>query len=764
MAVLILAGCTCPGKCPSGGQGSCEKPAPVKTTAAPVPLPVTVAPSKQAPRATAALYDPEKDPANKDSYPLVRARSADDPLDAKKKPFGIEALYKLIEISSPTFSPDGTKILFNKVTRDLSKGTSQYTIYLMDHHGKNQRALTDASKASYSFHWAPDSSRFLFISAREKGEQVWIMDLRGGDPEKITDISTGVSEARFTADSKSILFVSKVFPSCGADDKKNKALLDDRKKSSIKAHMADSLLYRHWTSYKDGLRSHIMKVDLATREVTDLSPGDFDSPAFALGGVGYGSDPDSKELCFVSNREAPDARAYTTNKDLFVVPLTGGKPLNITASNKAFDGEPTYSPTGTHIAFFMQKVPGFESDKTRLAVYERSTGKITILTEGFDDTIYDYRWEKDGKSIVFMAPRKGRYPLFRVELASGKIFRVGQIPSVGSFDVSSRGEILFTFGRIGTPKELYLRTTEGKIRRLTGFNDQLVKEYDIRPAEEMWIPGADGKKVHTFVVKPHGFVKGKKYPLIINVHGGPQMQWADYLRGDWQVYPAHGYVVAFPNPHGSTGYGQKYTDAISKDWGGKVYQDVMAVTEALAKLPCVDEKRMGAMGWSYGGYMMNWLLGHTTRFNALVSMMGVYDLASKYGVTEELWFPEWDVGGTPWDNPGAYKKWSPSSYASKFATPTMVITGEKDYRVSYTQSLQLFTALRRRGVPSKLIVFPNDGHWPSYVKSMPLYYAAHLMWFHKYLGGRKAPWKLQDMIDGRAFSPQVKQPQGLTGR
>jgi len=751
LVIFILIGCNCPGECPREKKGGAPPPkkAGGATRAKNAQTPVTAAPSTR--ESLGASYDPAKDPGNKGSYPLVKDRRPDDPADAKKKPFGIEALYKIIEISSPAFSPDGRYILFNRVTRDLAKGTSRYTIYIMKTDGSDVRALTDATKASYSFHWAPDSRRFLFISGREKGEQVWIMDLRGGDPERVTSLSTGVSEARFTGDGKGILVVSKVFPELGADDARNAALLADRKKSPIKAHIADSLLYRHWTSYKDGRRTHILKLDLATRKVTDLTPGDFDSPAFSLGAVGYASDAEAKELCFVSNREAPDRRAFTTNKDLFVVSLDGGKPRNLTAANLAYDGDPAYSPKGTHIAYLTQKIPGYESDRSRLAVYDRATGKSTILTEGFADTIYDLRWDPKGDALFFQAPVKGRYPLFRVALATGKIQRVKEIPSTGSFDVSSKGEILFTYGRVGTPKELFLRRTDGTIRRLTGFNDALVKEYDLRPAEELWIPGADGKLVHTFVVKPHGFVKGKKYPLILNVHGGPQMQWADYLRGDWQVYPAHGYVVAFPNPHGSTGYGQPYTAAISRDWGGKVYQDVMAVTEALARLPFVDDQRLGAMGWSYGGYMMNWLLGHTKRFKALVSMMGVYDLASKYGATEELWFPEWDVGGTPWDNPEAYRKWSPSTYVKNFATPTMVITGERDYRVSYTQSLQLFTALRRRGVPSRLIVFPNDGHWPNYVKSMPLYYAAHLSWFHTYLGGEKSPWKLKDMIDGRAF-------------
>jgi dipeptidyl aminopeptidase/acylaminoacyl peptidase len=271
---------------------------------------------------------------------------------------------------------------------------------------------------------------------------------------------------------------------------------------------------------------------------------------------------------------------------------------------------------------------------------------------------------------------------------------------------------------------------------------------EFRAAEEMWISSPTGRAIHTFIIKPHGFEPSKKYPLILNVHGGPQSQWADAFRGDWQMYP--GYVLAIPNPHGSTGYGQEFTLGISKDWGGKVYDDLMAVTDSLSRLPWVDEERMGAMGWSYGGYMMMWMEGHTNRFKALVSMMGVYDLKAKHGATEELWFPEYDLGGTPWES-DLYEKWSPNRFVPAFKTPCLVITGEKDFRVPYTQSLEFFTDLQRMRVPSRLIVFKDDGHWPSHVKSMPLYYNAHLDWFHRYLGGPPAPYEMVKLLRNQVF-------------
>ncbi|HXF38541.1 MAG TPA: prolyl oligopeptidase family serine peptidase, partial [Blastocatellia bacterium] len=251
----------------------------------------------------------------------------------------------------------------------------------------------------------------------------------------------------------------------------------------------------------------------------------------------------------------------------------------------------------------------------------------------------------------------------------------------------------------------------------------------------------------------HGFDPNKKYPLILNVHGGPQSQWADAFRGDWQVYPGSGYVVAFANPHGSVGRGQDYTAQISGDWAGAVFEDLMKVTDAVEKLPYVDRNRMGAMGWSYGGYMMMWFEGHTDRFKAIASMMGLYDLRSFFGATEESWFPEWDLKGQPW-NSELYEKWSPSNGVRNFKTPTLVISGERDYRVPYTQSLQFFTALQKMNVPSKLLIYSNAGHWPSWYE-MALYYTAHLEWFHKYLGGGAPPWSTDAFLRNAVFDRET---------
>ncbi len=711
----------------------------------------TAAPSGRDVTRVDAPYDPAADPRNSEGWELATKRSPTEPADARKAAFTIEALYDLQSVKSPTWSPKGTHLLFATTRSDLAAGSANTDLWLADPVAGTTRRLTHDPGYDGSPSWSPDGRSFVFISHRgEQGPQLWRMSIDGGEPERLTSLSTGVSEPRWSPDGRRIAFTSRVFPEHGADDEANAALLADIADSPTKAYLADELLYRHWTRWDDGRREHIMVLDLENDSIVDVTPGEFDSPAFRLGDPGFAFSPDGQELCFASNRDPGSAQAWSTNKDLWVVPITGGKARSLTASNPGFDGHPLYSPDGTTIAFRRQAQAGYEADVFELALYDRASGDVRVLTDAFPNWVTDLRWAADSKSLVFQGPVEGRTPLFRVSTDGGAIERLA-VPSARSWDLAPDGRLAFTFSSVGTPVELFVAEPGGeKPRRLTGLNDAVVDEYDIRPVEEMRIPGADGKPVHVFIVKPHGFREGKRYPLIINVHGGPQSQWSDSLRGDWQVYPGAGYVVAFFNPHGSTGYGQDYTAAISKDWGGKVYQDVMAVTDALEKEPYVDPEHIGAMGWSYGGYMMNWLLGHTDRYEAIASMMGIYDLPSFYGATEELWFPEWDLGGPFWTNVEAYRTWSPSSHAAKFKTPTLVVTGERDYRVPYTQSLDLFTALRRQDVPARLVVFPNDGHWPSHVRSMPLYYAAHLDWFHRYLGGKPSPYDLEAMIRGRA--------------
>ncbi len=677
---------------------------------------------------------------------------------AEKRAFTIEDLYRIRGIEDLHLSPDGKTIAFMLRTDSLPKAKRARHIWLMDADGGNARQFTYGEKNESAPVWSADGKWLAFISARDGDDNLYVISASGGEARKLTNISTGVSDPIWSPDGKWIAFSSDVYPECGGDEACNKKIDEHWGKGPLHAHMADALLYRHWTQWKDGKRTHVLLADVSSGAMRDLTPGDFDSPPFQLGGmVRYDFSPDSAELAFDSNHDRD--QASSTNSDVWVVALTGNQPpRNITAANPAFDGHPRYSPDGKYIAYQMQKQAGYESDLFRLAVYDRAAGTSRVLTESFRNWVDDFEWAADSKALYFSAPIEGDDPIFRVAVDSGSIQQVFVDHTIDSFNLSQDGRrLIYTRRTTADPAEIFAADwTDGKFaapQRLSHINEDVVNEVDIRPAERMWVKGADAAKIEVFIVKPHNFDPAKKYPLILNVHGGPQMQWQDGFRGDWQVYPGAGYVVAFANPHGSTGYGQDFAAEISGDHGGKVFEDLMKVTDELAKLPYVDANRMGAMGWSYGGYMMNWMEGHTTRFKAIASMMGPFDLRSMYGATEELWFPEWDYKGQPW-NSDQYEKFSPSYFVKNFKTPCLVISGERDYRVPYTQSLQMFTSLQKMNVPSKLIIYSNAGHWPSWYE-MALYYTAHLEWFHQYLGGGEAPWTAEKFLRNDVFDAET---------
>ncbi len=675
---------------------------------------------------------------------------------AAKRAFSLEDLYRIRGIDELHLSPDGRTVLFTLTTPDFPKAKRSKHLWIMDVDGKNAHQITYSEKSESSPSFSPDGKWIAFVSARDGDDNLYLMPTSGGEARRLTNVSTGVSESLWSPDGKWIAFSSDVYPECAADDACNKKIAERWAKGPLQAHTADGLLYRHWTEWKDGKRTHILLADVSTGAVRDLTPGDFDSPPFHLGGsVPYAFSPDSAELVFTSNHDRD--LASSTNSDLWTVSLSVAQPPhNITASNPAFDGNPAYSPDGKYIAYLLQKQPAYESDLIRLAIYDRSTATSRVLTESFRNWVGDFQWASDSKSLYFTAPVEGDTPLFQVSLSSDSARQVLLDKSIDEFAISrDNHQMIYTRRSVGEPVEIFsVNLAEGKAsapQRVSHFNDDVANEVDIRPAERVWVPGAAGAKIEVFIVKPHDFDPAKKYPLILNVHGGPQQQWQDAFRGDWQVYPGAGYVVAFANPHGSTGYGQDFTAEISGDWGGQAYEDLMKVTDTLAQLPYVDPNRMGAMGWSYGGYMMDWFEGHTDRFKAIASMMGVFDLRSMYGATEELWFPEWDLKGQPW-NSAQYEKFSPSYYVKNFKTPCLVISGERDYRVPYTQSLQLFTSLQKMNVPSRLIIYSKAGHWPSWYE-MALYYTAHLEWFHKYLGGEAPPWTTDQFLRNAVFDP-----------
>lgn len=671
---------------------------------------------------------------------LALATALTTTAQTQKRAFEVKDVYRVQYASGPTVSAKG-QLAYTVSGSILSRQKSFMNIVV------DGKTVTNDS-LSASPQWSEDGKKLYYTSYKNGTAQLYVLE--NGVSTQLTDYALGVQSAIVSPNGRYVAFAAQVDPlTDGTDGKAQLAALTAKQKNPLQAHLTDSLFLRHWTEYNDGRYWHILIYDLQTKKYTDLTPGRYDSPVFSPNGPsGFVFSPDSKEICYLSNHDRhPEA---STNCDLWVVPVTGGETRCLTADNKAWDGSPQYSPDGRWIAYRFQRTPGYESDRFILGLINRKTGEKRVLTEQFDNWVDDFQWSADSKQIYFLGEVRGEEPLYAVDLAKGHIRPVIAGKAISGFCADGKGGFYYSYSTTGKPSALYHADKKGRETQVSHLNDQLEAEVDMRPSETMWVMGAKGDSVEVFIVKPHNFDPSKKYPLIVNVHGGPQMQWMNSFRADWQVYPGAGYVVAYPNPHGSTGYGQAFCRAISGDWGGSPYEDVIAVTNKLAELNYVDSTRMGAMGWSYGGYFMNWLQGQPHRFKCLASMMGVFNLRAMWGTTEELWFPNFELGGQPW-NSKLYDKWSPNMYVKNYRTPTLIITGERDYRVSYNQSLEYFTILQTLGIPSRLIVFDNDGHWPSNLKSMPLYYNAHLEWFHKYLGGAPAPWKSEDMVKSGDF-------------
>lgn len=670
----------------------------------------------------------------------------------QKKAFTIEDLYKIKSVGSAVISNDGKQFLFTVTNYDLPKSNSNTEVYLSNIDGSNQRKITNNKAADFSPIWDKDSKGFYFVSYRTGSAQLFYLPLDGGEARQITDFYMGINSPKISPDGTKIIFSTKVFPEIGIDEKNTKNLIEKMNKGPVRANIADSLFVRHWTEYNDGQYSHIILYDLENKTFTDLTPGYFNSPTFSPGGNDdYNFSPDSKKIVFSSKRvKDPEA---STNSDLWLVNINGTGLTNLTAKNEAYDGHGKFSPNGKKIAYLTQLIPGYESDKWRIAVYDLEKNTSEIITEAIDNNVNDFEWTSDSKTIYFHIDEKGYNPILKIDFADKKITRILEQKSLDGFSLSPNDDfMIFSYSFVHKPTELAkLDLNDNEIIDLTNINEDFTEQVDVRPAEQIWIEGSNGKQIQVFLVKPHNFDSNKKYPFVINVHGGPQMQWRDSFRGDWQVYPGSGYVLAFPNPHGSTGFGAEFTRDISLGWDGNVYNDIMNVMDSLENLSYVDKERMGAMGWSYGGYFMNLLQAKGNRFKCLASMMGIYDLEQFYLETEELWFPNFDLGGNPWKQKELYNQQSPSEYVDNFETPTLIITGEKDYRISYTHSLRYFTALQLKGIDSRLIIFDNDGHWPNYLKSMPLYYNSHLEWFNKYLGGDPAPWDSKKMVRNQIF-------------
>jgi dipeptidyl aminopeptidase/acylaminoacyl peptidase len=656
-----------------------------------------------------------------------------------KHPITFDDMIQLHRVGDPKISPDGKWVAYVVATPDMSANRNASSLWMVSTSGGAPLPLTQSGHDS-SPEWSPDGKTLAFLSSREGISQVYLLSMDGGEAHPVTHLSTGADLVKWSPDGKTIAFTSSVYPDC-KDDACNKARDAEKEKSKVKAHVYEQLLYRHWTHWFEGKRSHVFVTSAdSSSEARDLNAGaNYDVPPDERGGASdINFSPDSKEICFTTVTDKMEA--ISTNGDLFIVPVAGGEPKRITV-NPGFDGNPVYSPDGRFIAYHAQLTAGYESDRWRVMLYDRQSGKSENLFEGFDRSANELAWSADSRTIFFTAENETLQPIYAVAARVGaepkKIVNEGFNTGL---TLSSDGKMLaFERTSLTLPAEVFTANSDGSgARQLTHHNEPILSKVEMNAPETFWFESKDGARVQAMLIRPPNFDAAKKYPLLVLLHGGPQTMWSNAWGYRWnaQVFSAAGYVALMINRRGSTGYGQKFTDEITNDWGGKPYVDVMTgIDVALAKYKFIDGARMAAAGGSYGGYMADWIATHTGRFKAIISHASSFDKISMYA-TEELWFEEHDMQGTPWSSPESYRKWSPETYAAelgKFKTPTLVVCGERDYRVPYTQSLEFFNALQRQGVPSKLVVFPDEGHWVLKPQNAQFWYKTFLDWLARWM-------------------------------
>ena len=657
---------------------------------------------------------------------------------------------KLKRVGAPVPSPDGKWVVFDCVDVDLEANTKISHLWIVPANGGESRRLNPTPNHEERPRFSPDGKRLIWTSKATDPTQIWMCDFDSnagaltGKPHQVTEISTGADGGIWSPDGKNIVFVSAVYPDC-KDDACNKQRDEELKKSKVKAKIFSRLFYRHWSAFTEFKRSHLFVQSVeapvsgagngtaagtAATTPRDLTPGDHDVPPFSLGGQDmYAISPDGQEVAYTSNID--EVEATSTNNEIFVVSISGGTPKKISTSPGA-DTTPLYSPDGKYLAWRSQSRAGFEADKWRLLVQDRQTGETRDVTEKFDRSVGSFSWSTS-RWINFVAEDHGNAPIFGVSTT-------GERPVIANPNLYADDLIItdsmafFTRMSITAPNEIWAinfpkdsgMQQASQPKPLTHMNDALLSQIDMQPLESFTFKGANDEEVQGFMVKPPGFDPNKKYPLKFLIHGGPQGAWGNDWTYRWnaELFAATGnYVVVMINFHGSTGYGQKFTDSISGDWGGKPYVDLMKGLDYVEKTyPFIDKNREAALGASYGGYMANWILGHTNRFKCIVSHDGTFNTESVYGTTEELWFPEWEFKGPPWKNRELYRKFSPHLFADKFKTPTLVVHGQNDYRLDVSEGFQLFTTLQRLKIPSKMLYFPDEGHWVLKPQNSRLWY------------------------------------------
>jgi len=657
-------------------------------------------------------------------------------------PFGVRDLVAFDRISKARLSPDGAWIVFTVSAVDLEANKRRSDLWLSSIDGTQVRKLTRHEAADTSGVFAADGKSILFLSTRGGSSQIWRLALTGGEPEPVTALPLDVGSFTLSSDGSRIAFSMEVFPETTPEATKKK--LDEEAARKSSGRIYDSLFIRHWDTWADGRRSHVFVMPASGGAAVDVMKAmDADVPSKPFGDASeYTFTPDGRAIVFGA-RDAGREEAWSTNFDLFVAPVdASAPPRNLTAANKAWDAFPVFSPDGRTLAYLAMKRPGSESDRFRIVLRAWPDGTERVLTESWDRSPAELAWSPDGKEIYCAADDLGRRAIFAVDAATGKA-RTLERGGHASSPLAAGRSVVFQMDSLKGPAELYVTPASGGASRpITSLNADRLAAARLGEPEQISFKGARGDTVYAWVVKPVDFDAKKKYPVAFLIHGGPEGSFADEFHYRWnpQTYAGHGYAAVMVDFHGSTGYGQAFTDAIQGDWGGKPLEDLKKGLESvLAKYPWMDGTKVAALGASYGGYMINWIAGNwPDRFTCLVAHDGNLDERMAYFTTEELWFPEAEHGGVPWEHPEGYARHNPIDYVKNWKTPTLVVHSAKDFRVVETGGLATFTALQRKGIPSRLLYFPDENHWVLKPQNSILWHDTVLDWLDRWTlrGGR----------------------------
>ncbi len=653
-------------------------------------------------------------------------------------PFSIHDMLAMDRLSDHQVSPDGRWIVFTLRKTDLEADKGRTDLWLIGSGGTDLRRLTSHPEGDFNPRWAPDGKSVWFISTRSDSPQVWRIPVDGGEAQQVTDLPLDVGNLLVSPDGKHLAFTMEVFPDCKTIAG-TKERLDEISSRKTTGRIYEQIFVRHWDTWKDGRRSHLFVMPITGGDPVDLMWGmDADTPSKPFGGPEEITfSPDGGWLVF-SARDAGRTEPWSTDFNLYTIPVDGSKPLEcITEDNKAWDTNPVFSPDGRTLAYLAMTKPGYESDRFRIVLRNWPDGSKRVLTENWDRSPSSFCFSADGKTIYTTATNVGQNSLFAVNVKNGVVRTIVKEGRIGSPAVAA-GRIIYGMSNLSSPVELYSVEPDGRnVRKITNINDEKIAAARIGEYEQFTFAGWKDQTVYCYVVKPVDFNPAKKYPVAFLIHGGPQGSFGNSFHYRWnpQVYAAAGYAAVMVDFHGSTGYGQAFTDSIRGDWGGKPLEDLQkGLAAALKRYPWMDADKVGALGASFGGYMINWISGNwPDRFRCMVNHDGNIDERMAYFDTEELWFPEWDHIGTPWDNPVGYEKHNPVNFVKNWKTPMLVIHGALDYRVADTQGLGTFNALQRLGVPSKLLYFPDESHWVLKPANSILWHETVISWLDRWL-------------------------------